>query len=156
MTHLRTSHCQKLTRLIGYFLKTGVVHLRGQWLWISSARNKIVRIPLERIGLDAIFIMATEPQKNKDMSQGIWRLQPRKVIPHLHSGPLNYHQKIWHIFRTSEFGSFWRYRGTDYLQQKGQYNQAIKPLGELYCLVPLFFRDDGTYKKTPEIWRGTT
>ena len=33
---------------------------------------------------------------------------------------------------------FASYRGTDYVQQKKQYNQSIKPPGELYCLVPLF------------------
>ena len=36
-----------------------------------------------------------------------------------------------------EPGSFCRYRGTDYVQQKKQCNQTIKPPGELYCLVPL-------------------
>ena len=34
-------------------------------------------------------------------------------------------------------GSFCRYRGTDYVQQKKQYNQTMKPPGELYCLVSL-------------------
>ena len=37
-----------------------------------------------------------------------------------------------------ESGSFCRYRGTDYVQQKNQRNQTIKPPGELYGLVPLF------------------
>ena len=35
-------------------------------------------------------------------------------------------------------GSFCRYRGTDYVKQKKQYNQTIKLPRELYCLVPLF------------------
>ena len=35
-------------------------------------------------------------------------------------------------------GSFCRYRGTYNVQQKKQYNQRMKPPGELYCLVPLF------------------
>ena len=46
-------------------------------------------------------------------------------------------------------GSFCRYRGTDYIQQKKQHNLTIKLLGELYCLVPLFFCDDRTCWKTP-------
>ena len=36
------------------------------------------------------------------------------------------------------FGSFCRYRGPDYVQQTKQYNQTVKPSGELYCLVLLF------------------
>ena len=37
-----------------------------------------------------------------------------------------------------ESGSFCRYQGTHYVQQKNQRNQTIKPPGELYGLVPLF------------------
>lgn len=33
---------------------------------------------------------------------------------------------------------FASYRGTDYVQQKKQYNQSMKPRGELYYLAPLF------------------
>ena len=35
-------------------------------------------------------------------------------------------------------GSFCRYRGTDYVKQKKQYNPTIKLPRELSCLVPLF------------------
>ena len=41
--------------------------------------------------------------------------------------------------QTLFYGSFCRYRGTDYIHQKKLHNQTIKLLGELYCLVPLFF-----------------
>ena len=41
--------------------------------------------------------------------------------------------------QTLFYGSFCRYQGTDYIHQKKQHNQTIKLLGELYCLVPLFF-----------------
>ena len=41
--------------------------------------------------------------------------------------------------QTLFYSSFYRYRGTDYLQQKKQHNQTIKLLGELYSLVPLVF-----------------
>ena len=37
-----------------------------------------------------------------------------------------------------ESGSLCRYRGKDYVQQKNQKNQTIKPPGELYCFFPLF------------------
>ena len=39
--------------------------------------------------------------------------------------------------QTLFYGFFCGYRGTDYIQQKKQHNQTIKPPGELYCLVPL-------------------
>ena len=41
--------------------------------------------------------------------------------------------------QTLFYGSFCRYRGTDYIHQKKQHNQTTKPPGELYSLVPLFF-----------------
>ena len=43
-------------------------------------------------------------------------------------------------------GSFCRYRGTDYVQQTKQYNQTVKPPGELYCLVPLFLQKDPNFE----------
>ena len=46
--------------------------------------------------------------------------------------------------QTLFYSSFCRYRGTDYIQQKKQHNQTIKPPGELYSLVVVvvFFCDD--------------
>ena len=35
------------------------------------------------------------------------------------------------------------------MQQKKQYNQTLKPPGELYCLLPLCLCDEGTCRKTP-------
>ena len=50
---------------------------------------------------------------------------------------------------TQTFGSFCRYRGTDYVLQKKQYNQMIKPPGELVLFGSFcFFCDNGTCRKT--------
>ena len=49
---------------------------------------------------------------------------------------------------------FASYRGTDYVQQKKQYNQSIKPPGELYCLVPLrsFVMTVPTERRNKLLW----
>ena len=55
-----------------------------------------------------------------------------------------------------EIGSFCRYRGTDYVQQKKQYNQTIKPQENSIVWFLWFFRDDGTCRKTHKIWHKST
>ena len=54
-------------------------------------------------------------------------LQPNEILRKLHCKRHN----LTSIYTC-------RYRGTDYIQQKKQYNQTIKLPGEIYCLVPLF------------------
>lgn len=55
-----------------------------------------------------------------------------------------------------EIGSFCRYLGTNYVQQKKQYNQTIKPQENPIVWFLSFFRDDGTCRKTRKIWPKST
>ena len=55
-----------------------------------------------------------------------------------------------------EIGSFCRYRGTVYVQQKKQYNQTINLQENSIVWFLWFFHDDGTCRKTHKIWHKST
>ena len=50
----------------------------------------------------------------------------------------------------------YRYRGTDYVQQKKQYNQTINPQENSVVWFLWFFHDDGTCRNTHKIWHKST
>ena len=55
-----------------------------------------------------------------------------------------------------EISSLYRYQGTDYVQQKKQYNQTINPQENSVVWFLWFFRDYGTCRKTQKLWHKST
>ena len=55
-----------------------------------------------------------------------------------------------------EISSLYRYQGTDYVQQKKQYNQTINLQENSVVWFLWFSHDDGTCRNTHKIWHKST